>query len=64
MTAAVQKLLTAIDALSEPEKHDIAVEILRRSTGGNQDLVSDEELTAMALDRFSDLDKEEANGQP
>lgn len=64
MTAAVQKLLGAIDALSDQEKHEISVEILRRSAASNYGEVSDDELTTIALDRFIDLDKEDAHGQP
>jgi hypothetical protein len=64
MTAAVKKLLIEIDALSDSERHAIAVEILRRSAEGDYGQVSDEELTSLALDRFIDLDKEESHGQP
>ena len=33
MTAAVQDLLAAFDALTPAEQHELAVEILRRSMG-------------------------------
>jgi hypothetical protein len=62
MTATVQKLLTEIDALSDSEKHEIAVAILHRSTTGDFGEVSDEDLTSLALERFIELDKEEAGG--
>lgn len=55
--------MSAKDAIIEPEKHEIAVEILRRSTGGDYGEISDDELTVLALDRFIELDKEEAAGQ-
>jgi hypothetical protein len=44
--------------LSASEKHDIAVEILRRSAIGDGGDVSNEELTALALDRFIELDRQ------
>jgi hypothetical protein len=64
MTAAVQKLLVEIDALSDPEKQEITVEILRRSTNIHYGELSEEALTSVALDRFIELDEEETHGQP
>jgi hypothetical protein len=59
MTAAVQQLLEAFDALSEVDKHQAAVEILRRFGSAAGDLPEDA-LVEAADELFSALDREEA----
>lgn len=61
MTADVQQLLLAFDALTLSEKQEAAVEVLRRlSAAGPRDL-TDETLTACADALFADLDAREAD---
>lgn len=61
MTAAVEHLLSAIDALSEADRRELVLEILRRSSAQSGDL-SEEELTTLAAERFVELDQEEGDG--
>jgi hypothetical protein len=58
MTALVQKLVESFDRLSIAEKHEAAVEILRRF-GGEGDL-PEAALVGAADDLFRTLDDEEA----
>jgi hypothetical protein len=59
MSAAVQQLLDSFDALAEVDKHQIAVEILRRfaSTGAGD--LPEEALVEAADELFRALDAEE-----
>ncbi len=60
MTQTVENLLVHFEKLSEPEKRDLAVELVRRTDiFGSPDL-SDEEQTLLAEDLFLALDREEA----
>ncbi len=60
MTQTVENLLVFFEQLSEPEKHDLAIEVVRRTDiFGSPDL-SDEELTLAGEDLFLALDREEA----
>ena len=60
MTATVENLLVSFEQLSEPEKRDLAIEVVRRTDiFGSPDL-SDEEQTLLAEDLFLALDREEA----
>jgi hypothetical protein len=63
MTASVKQVLDSFDALPESDKHEAAVEILRRVGGEKADL-SDAELAAIADDLFSALDDEESDHAP
>jgi predicted HAD superfamily phosphohydrolase len=58
MSTAVQALLDNFDALSESERHDAAVEILRRVAPPSE--LSDEALVAAADEVFRELDHREA----
>jgi hypothetical protein len=59
MNAAVQQLLDSFDALAEPDKHRVAVEILRRETAIQGD-VPEAALIEAADELFRALDAEEA----
>lgn len=60
MTATVENLLVFFEKLSESEKRDLAIEVVRRTDiFGSPDL-SDEEQTLLAEDLFLALDHEEA----
>ena len=65
MTAAVQQLLVAFDALPDADKNQAAVEILRRVALSAEGDVPDEDLVAAADELFRGLDAEEAaHAQP
>jgi hypothetical protein len=59
MTTAVRALLDTFDGLSEPERREAAVEILRRVTASEGDL-PEEALVEAADALFCALDAEEA----
>jgi hypothetical protein len=64
MTTAVQQLLDSFDALPDAEKHQAAVEILRRvsaSVGGD---LPEAALVEAADELFRALDAEEAGHAP
>ena len=58
MTTAVQTLLDSFDALSEVERHEAAVELLRRVAPPAK--LPDEALVAAADEVFRELDAREA----
>jgi hypothetical protein len=58
MTEAARELLTAFDALSPEEQHQVATEVLRR-TAGSGDL-PDAALHQLADELFRGYDAEEA----
>ncbi len=61
MTQTVENLLVYFEKLTESEKHDLAVEVVRRTDiFGSPDL-SDGEQTLLAEDLFLSLDREEAD---
>jgi hypothetical protein len=60
VTAAVQQLLNSFDALPEPDKHQAALEILRRVSASVSGDVPESALVAAADDLFLALDNEEA----
>jgi len=64
MSAAVQQLLDAFDALPEADKHQVAVQILRRFAGAEAGDLSEEALTGAADELFRALDAEEARHAP
>ncbi len=64
MTTAVQQLLNSFDVLPEAEKHQAAVEILRRFSGMVEGDVPDEALIGAADELFRALDDEEAGHAP
>jgi len=60
MTQTVENLLVYFERLTETEKQDLAIEVVRRTDiFGSPDL-SDEELTLAGEDLFLALDREEA----
>ena len=60
MTATVENLLVSFEKLTEPEKRDLAIEVVRRTDiFGSPDL-SDDELALAGEDLFLALDREEA----
>jgi hypothetical protein len=63
MTATVQQLLDSFDALSDTDKHQAAIEILRRVGGAEGDL-PETALAEAADELFRALDAEEAGHAP
>ena len=61
MTKAVSELLEAFDALSQPERHQASVEVLRRSAHAASDELTDEELVATTDELFQELDSREVS---
>lgn len=60
MTESVQHLLNSFDALSELERHEAAVELLRRVLRDAPAAIPDESLVAAADELFLELDAREA----
>ena len=60
MTQTVENLLVYFEQLTETEKHDLAVEVVRRTDIFGASELSDEEQTLAAEDLFLALDREEA----
>jgi len=60
MTAVVKQLLTSFDALSEAEKQEAAVEVLRRVLQSTPGELPEESLIAAAEELFLELDAREA----
>jgi hypothetical protein len=58
VTTAVQALLDSFDALSEGERHEVAVELLRRVVPTDE--LTDEALVAAADEVFREFDAREA----
>ncbi len=61
MTGTVKNLLASFDALSDADKHEATVEILRRSVASAPSAVPDEALVEIAEELFLALDAAEAN---
>ena len=64
MTATVQQLLDSFEALPEAEKHQAAVEILRRFYGPAKGDLPESALIGCADELFRTLDEEEAGHAP
>jgi hypothetical protein len=60
MTSAVQQLLDSFDALPEADKHQVAVEILRRVSAPVEGDLPESSLVEAADELFRGLDGEEA----
>ena len=60
MTQTVENLLVSFERLTEPEKRDLAIEVVRRTDIFGAPDLSDEEQTLLAEDLFLALDREEA----
>ena len=64
MNSAVQQLLDSFDALSEADKHHVAIEILRRWANEGTGDLPEEALVEAADELFRALDAEEARHAP
>jgi hypothetical protein len=65
VTTAVRQLLASFDALSDTEKREAAVELLRRVQRDAIGAIPDEGLVEMADELFRELDaREAADAQP
>jgi hypothetical protein len=60
MTAAVRQLLDTFDALPEADKHQAAIEILRRVSAGVEGDLPETALVEAADDLFRALDEQES----
>lgn len=61
MSPAVEKLLSDFEHLSIDEKYEAVLEVIRRSNAPILDEMTDEMLTAIAEERFLELEAEERN---
>jgi hypothetical protein len=59
MTETARKLLHAFDSLSEPERHEVAREILRRTALAEHGPLDDAELLTLADEMLLELDRGE-----
>jgi hypothetical protein len=64
MTATVRQLLDSFEALSDSDKHQAAVEILRRVGGAGEGDLPEAALLETADELFRALDAEEAGHAP
>jgi hypothetical protein len=60
MTTDAQNLIRSFDSLQEPDKIEVAAEIIRRSVALDMPPLSDDQLTAIADELFLEMDKEES----
>lgn len=60
MTALVQKLLDTFDRLTDSERLDLVLEILKRTVHLDFPPLSDEDLVLNAEELFLELDEQEA----
>lgn len=59
MTQTVENILVYFEKLTETEKHDLAIEVVRRTDIFGAPELSDNELALAADDLFLALDREE-----
>jgi hypothetical protein len=64
MTAPVEQLLDSFDALAEADKHQAAVEIIRRFAARGNGSLPEDALVGIADELFSALDEEETGHAP
>ena len=64
MTAPVEQLLDSFDALAEADKHQAAVEIIRRFVARGKGNLPEDALVGIADELFSALDEEETGHAP
>jgi hypothetical protein len=64
VTAPVQQILDSFDALPDADKHQAAVEILRRVTGDEKGDLPESALVGLADELFCTLDEEETGHGP
>jgi hypothetical protein len=62
VTQPAKALLEQFEALPDPERSEVLVELLRRASLAPHDLPSDDDLVATADRLFSDLDRDEQGG--
>jgi len=60
MTAIAQELLDSFEALSDADKHQVAIEILRQFTNASGRDLPENTLVGVADELFRTLDEEEA----
>ncbi len=60
MTTAVKKILRSYELLPEPEKRELAYQIIRRSLMFDMPPLSDEQLLFNANELFLELDRRES----
>ena len=60
MTISVRQFLDSFDQLSEPERHEFALEILRRIYEQESSPLDNDALTEIAAMTFRELDEREA----
>lgn len=63
MTQTVENLLISFEKLTQAEKHDLAIEVVRRTDIFGAPDLSDDELAMAAEDLFLELDREEAEAE-
>ena len=63
MTATVENLLVSFEKLSETEKYDLAIEVVRRTDIFGAPEPSDDELALAADNLFLAIDREEAEAE-
>lgn len=61
MTANAQNVLHSFDLLPDPDKQEVALEIIRRSAAWDLPALSDEQLVAAADGLFQHLDRMESS---
>ena len=64
MTAVAQQVLATFDSLSQADKHQVAVEILRRMSASDEGNLPEAALVEAADELFRALDAEEAGHAP
>jgi hypothetical protein len=64
VTATARQLLDSFDALSDADKHQVAVEILRRFAGAVEGDLPESALVEAAGELFRTLDQDEAGHAP
>ena len=57
MSETAKRLLDTFDALPDPERHEVACEILRRTALAEHGALQDAELAALADEVFRELDR-------
>ena len=57
MSVTAKRLLDTFDALPEPERHEVAREILRRTALAEHGALQDAELVVLADEVFRELDR-------
>jgi hypothetical protein len=62
MTETAAQLIAVFDTLTVAERHELLIEMLRRSGELPDSIVSDDQLVGIADELFQSLDAEESNG--